>query len=42
MFGYAVALSGDTLVAGAPTEAGAGTDPSDNSVAGAGAVYIFR
>lgn len=42
MFGYAVAVSGDTLIAGAPTEAAAGPDPSDNAVAGAGAVYVFR
>jgi hypothetical protein len=42
MFGYAVALAGGRLAAGAPVEAAAGTDPSDNSAIGAGAVYLFR
>src|SRR5678816_4255803 len=46
-FGYSVALSGDTLVVGAPGEASAatGVNPSggqpDNSASKAGAVYVF-
>lgn len=42
MFGYAVTLAGGSLAAGAPAEAAAGTDPSDDSAVGAGAVYVFR
>ncbi|MDX9740195.1 MAG: cadherin-like beta sandwich domain-containing protein [Gammaproteobacteria bacterium] len=42
MFGYAVSLTGGVLAAGAPAEAAAGTDPSDNRAVGAGAVYLFR
>lgn len=46
-FGYAVALSGDTLAVGAPFEASAslGVNPDgedDNSAVEAGAVYVFR
>ena len=41
-FGSAVALSGDTLVVGAPLESSRGADPADNSASGAGAVYVFE
>src|SRR5262245_23565462 len=43
VFGLAVALSRDTLVVGAPQEAGGRVngDQSDNSAFAAGAVYIF-
>ncbi len=44
-FGTAVALSGDTLVVGAPWEDSAATgvngDQNDNSALGAGAAYVF-
>jgi hypothetical protein len=44
-FGRAVAMSGDTLVVGAPTESsgstGIGGDPNDVSAPSAGAVYVF-
>ncbi len=44
-FGRAVAMSADTLVVGAANEAsnatGVGGDQSDNSTAGAGAVFVF-
>lgn len=44
-FGRAIALSGDTLVVGAPQEAsaatGVGGNQADNTAAGAGAVYVF-
>ncbi|MEZ5978865.1 MAG: FG-GAP repeat protein [Planctomycetota bacterium] len=44
-FGYAVAISGDTVVVGAPNEDSAATgvdgDQSDDSAASAGAVYVF-
>jgi hypothetical protein len=44
-FGYAVAISGDTLVVGAPGESssatGVGGDQADNSAAVAGAAYLF-
>jgi hypothetical protein len=44
-FGAAVAVSGDTLVVGAPSEwggvAGVNGDQSDNSVPSAGAAYVF-
>lgn len=41
-FGSAVALSGDTLVVGASGEdSGSASDPSDNSLAGSGAAYVF-
>jgi hypothetical protein len=39
-FGYAVAISGDTMAVGAPYESSNG-DPLDNSVAFSGAVYVF-
>jgi hypothetical protein len=42
LFGWSVALSGDTLAVGAPYEAGNGADgETDNSVGYAGAVYVF-
>jgi hypothetical protein len=45
-FGVAVAVSGDTVVVGAPSEASAATgvdgDESDDSARGAGAAYIFE
>jgi trimeric autotransporter adhesin len=42
-FGGSVALSGDTMVVGAPNEASnIVTDPSDDSGASNGAVYIFN
>jgi len=45
MFGYAVALSGNTLVVGAPGESsaavGIGGNQADNSKASSGAVYVF-
>jgi hypothetical protein len=41
-FGAAVAVSGDTLVAGAPMESsGSPTNQADNSVGYAGAAYVF-
>jgi hypothetical protein len=40
-FGRSVSLSGDTLAVGAPDEDSAGSDPSDNAVGQAGAVYVF-
>jgi hypothetical protein len=41
LFGYSVAIDGDTLVVGAAFEDGDGSDPSDNSVDHAGAAYVF-
>ncbi len=45
-FGYAVAISGDTVAVGAANEDSAATtvdgDQSDNTAAGAGAVYVLR
>lgn len=45
-FGSTVALDGDTLAVGASTEASKATgingDQTDNSVTGAGAVYVFQ
>lgn len=45
LFGRSVALSGDTLIVGAPEErsnaTGANGDESDNSLSGAGAAYVF-
>jgi hypothetical protein len=42
-FGSSVSLSGDTLAVGAPGEASASaTNQSDNTVFGAGAVYVFQ
>jgi hypothetical protein len=44
-FGMSVAIAGDTLVAGAPLEAGAASGPNgdalDNSAYSAGAAYVF-
>ncbi|GJM22501.1 MAG: hypothetical protein DHS20C15_24160 [Planctomycetota bacterium] len=44
-FGHHLALSGDTLVVGAPNEDGGSTgvngDPSDNSVSRSGAAHVF-
>ena len=40
-FGYSVAISGDTLVVGALSEASDGSGQGDNSNKGAGAVYVF-
>ncbi|MDO3720193.1 cadherin-like beta sandwich domain-containing protein [Marinobacter sp. chi1] len=41
-FGYSVALSGETLVVGAPEEGRTTTaDEADNSVLSSGAVYVF-
>lgn len=41
-FGIAIAISGDTLVVGAPREAsGILADPDNNSVVGSGAAYVF-
>lgn len=45
-FGFSVALAGDTLAVGAPSEGSAATgingNQADNSVANSGAVYIYR
>lgn len=42
-FGFSVAVSGDTLVVGAPGErSGSVADPSDESAINAGAVYVFE
>jgi hypothetical protein len=40
-FGYAVAVSGETVIVGAPLEASATGDPADNHLSGAGAAYVF-
>jgi len=44
-FGLSIAISGDTLAVGAPSEASGATgidgDQADNSAPGAGAVYVF-
>ncbi len=40
-FGRAVALSGDTVLVGAPAEDGDGTSPEDDSATAAGAAYVF-
>ncbi|GAB4513140.1 MAG: hypothetical protein OHK0046_13620 [Anaerolineae bacterium] len=42
LFGYEVALNGNTLAVGAPFESGNGSSPSDNSATAAGAIYIFQ
>lgn len=46
MFGYAIALSGDTLAIGAPNESSAATGidgrQHDDRAPGSGAVYLFR
>ncbi len=42
-FGYSIALSGDTLAVGAQWEqSGSAVDETDDSVDGAGAVYVFH
>ena len=41
-FGLSVAISGDTIVVGAPKESSNGSSPSDNSMTSAGAAYIFK
>ena len=45
-FGNAIAISGDTLAVGAPSEAGGasgvGADETSDSASDAGAVYVFR
>jgi hypothetical protein len=44
-FGVAVAISGDTIVVGAPVEAGAATGvdgPDNDNAPGAGAAYVFE
>ncbi len=45
-FGYSVALSANTLAAGAPGEdsnaTGIDGDAGDNSLSGAGAAYVFQ
>ncbi len=40
-FGTAIAISGDTVVIGAPNESSDGSSPEDNSALNAGAVYVF-
>lgn len=40
-FGSSVAISGDTIVVGAPEEDGNGSGQSDNSATSSGAVYVF-
>ncbi len=40
-FGYAVTVSGDKLVVGAPGESSNGSDPADDSLYAAGAAYVF-
>src|ERR1043166_7123941 len=40
-FGVAVAISGDTLVIGAPGEDSNGSSESDNSYSSSGAAYVF-
>jgi hypothetical protein len=40
-FGTSVAVSGDTVVVGAPTEDSLPGDPSDNSAPQSGAAYVF-
>jgi hypothetical protein len=41
-FGTSVAIRGDTLIVGASGESSGGSDPTDNSAAGAGAAYVFQ
>ena len=41
VFGYSLALAGDTLVVGAPGEASADDNQTDNSAPNSGAVYVF-
>jgi len=40
-FGISVAISGDTLVVGAPSEDSNGSAPGDNSAGDSGAAYVF-
>lgn len=40
-FGEAVAIDGTTIVVGAPGESSNGSSPTDNSMQGAGAAYVF-
>jgi len=42
MFGYSVAISGDTILVGAPEEGSDGSDEGDNSASLAGAAYVFE
>ena len=39
--GYAVAISGDTVVVGAPGEDSNGSSPTNNGASVAGAAYVF-
>ena len=41
-FGWSIALSGETIAVGAPSEDSDGSGPSDNSASRAGAAYIFE
>jgi hypothetical protein len=41
LFGWSVAIAGDTIVVGAIGESSNGTGPSDNSASLAGAAYVF-
>lgn len=41
LFGYDVAISGDTIVIGAIGESSDGSSPNNNSVPGSGAAYVF-
>jgi drug/metabolite transporter superfamily protein YnfA len=41
IFGYSVAIDGDTMVVGAPLEDSNGSSPADNSAESAGAAYVF-
>ncbi|TKB53217.1 MAG: hypothetical protein E8D50_07930, partial [Nitrospira sp.] len=41
VFGWSLALAGETLVVGAPGEASADGDQTDNSAQDSGAVYVF-
>ncbi|MFK7974335.1 MAG: FG-GAP repeat protein [Rickettsiaceae bacterium] len=41
-FGYSVAISGDTIIVGAPNEDGDGSSIDNNSIDASGAAYIFR
>ncbi len=40
-FGWTVAISGETIIIGAPFEAGIPGNPNNNSASGSGAVYVF-
>jgi FG-GAP repeat len=41
LFGYSVAISGDTIVVGAPDEDGSAINPAANDLLGSGAAYVF-